>query len=175
MNTRVRTQATKQGNGHKKKKSRYGLPIFFLLFSLSEHLPISVHPPAVCLCVCVCSVPRYESGSPNSSFDPAPSRIVAICHKAARNIEAREEPLLLTHCRRRPLLLLLLLHSSPSHSPPPPPHPSLPFLPTSTTSHPPQPHLPRFHYRCKRYPVLISGFLPFPTSSSLFTHPLSSS
>lgn len=162
----------------RKKISRYGLPILFLLFSvffffsLSEHLPISVHPPAVCLCVCVCSVPRYESGSPNSSFDPAPSRIVAICHKAARNIEAREEPLLLTHCRRRPLLLLLLSH--PSHSPSPP-SPSLPSLPTSPSSHPPQPHLPRFHYRCKRYPVLISGFLPLPSSLSFFTHPPSSS
>lgn len=96
--------------------------------------------PSVCVSFFVCLSPLLF-GNPNSSFDPAPSRIVAICHKAGRNIEAREDPLLLTH-----------------HHPTPAP----PSLPPSIPSllPPTQPHLPRFHYRCKRYPVLISGFSP---------------
>ncbi|KAF6716591.1 hypothetical protein FQA47_012552 [Oryzias melastigma] len=73
--------------------------------------------------------PRYYLGTPNSSFDPAPSRIVAICHKAGRNIEAREDPLLLTHRHPHPRTSL---------------HPSIP--PT------PEPPL-RFHHRCKRAPA----------------------
>lgn len=53
--------------------------------------------PSVCVSVLSACLSPLLCGNPNSSFDPAPSRIVAICHWAGRNIEAREDPLLLTH------------------------------------------------------------------------------
>lgn len=100
-------------------------------FFLSEHLPICVHPSVCLFCVCL-SVPRYYSGTPKQLIlDPAPSRIVAICHKAGRNIEAREEPLLLTHRHPHPRTSL-----QPTHHPYPPLPPSLPHSLPHPPTHP---------------------------------------